>query len=95
MSSVFARVADVAHKGGVLGIMSLLGYQVYQTGRNVIDFKVDNKYQHTKIFKKINEKVKEEEQGKQSFDSIPDRYEADDNSYLKKVPNLQEPEYKK
>lgn len=91
MSTVFARVADVAHKGSVLGLMSLLGYQLYQTGRNVSEARVDNKYQYTKIFKKIDEKVKEEEHDKHNFNSIPDRYEADDNSYLKKVPNLQEP----
>jgi predicted negative regulator of RcsB-dependent stress response len=94
MSSVFARIADKAHIAGVLGLWSFLGYQVYQTGRNVLEARVDNKYQYTKIFKKIDEKVKEEEQDKQNFNSIPDRYDADDNSYLKKVPNLQEPDNK-
>jgi predicted negative regulator of RcsB-dependent stress response len=94
MSSVFARIADKAHIGSVLGLWSFLGYQVYQTGRNVLEARVDNKYQYTKIFKKIDEKVKEEEQDKQNFNSIPDRYDADDNSYLKKVPNLQEPDNK-
>jgi predicted negative regulator of RcsB-dependent stress response len=94
MSSKFARAADKAQIGCVLGLWSFLGYQVYQTGRNVMQAKVDNKYQHTKIFKKIDDKVKEAERDKQNFNSIPDRYEPDDNSYLKNVPNLQEPDNK-
>jgi hypothetical protein len=52
--------------------------------------KAQSKYQHTEIFQKINDKVKEEGKDRSSFNNIPDRYEADDNSYLKKVPNLNE-----
>ena len=87
--TVFKKIADVAQKGSVLGLMSLLGYQVYQIGRNVKESTIDTKYHHTDMFKKINDKVKEEGQDRGNYNSIPDRYEADDNSYLKNVPDLQ------
>ncbi|KAL3945580.1 MAG: hypothetical protein SGBAC_000320 [Bacillariaceae sp.] len=87
-----ARLANVAHKGGVFGLMTLLGFQVYQIGRNTMEYsKVENKYLKTNIFKKIDEKVAEESKDRDNFNSIPDRYEKDDNSYLKKVPDLQKP----
>ena len=87
--TVFKKVADVFQKGSVLGLMSLLGYQVYQIGYNVLESRIDSKYHHTDMFKKINDKVKEEGKDRQNFNSIPDRYEAEDNSYLKNVPDLQ------
>jgi hypothetical protein len=40
----------------------------------------------------INKMVEEEEKLKHNIDKIPDNhYDPDDNSYLKRVPNLQEP----
>lgn len=89
--AILSRVADVAHKSSVFGLMTLLGYQVYQIGRNTMESRVDQKYMHTKVFKKIEEKVAEEEKDRNNFNKIADRYEKDDNSYLKKVPNLQKP----
>lgn len=87
--TIFAKVAEVGHKGAVLGLMSLLGYQIYQIGEKVTE-KAQSKYHHTEMFEKINDKVKEEGRKEKDFTNIPDRYEADDNSYLKKVPNLNE-----
>lgn len=87
--AILARVADVAHKGSVFGLMTLLGYQVYQTGRNVMESRVESKYKHTDMFNKINDKVAEEEKDRNNFNNIADRYERDDKSYLKKVPDLQ------
>jgi hypothetical protein len=90
--TIFAKVADVAHKGSVFGLMTLLGFQVYQTGRNVLESsRIENKYLHTNIFKKIDEKVAEEDKDRKNFNNIADRYEKDDQSYLKKVPDLQKP----
>ena len=89
--TILARVADVAHKGSVFGLMTLLGFQVYQTGKNVMESRVENKYKHTDMFNKINEKVAEEAKDKNDFNNIADRYEKDDKSYLKKVPDLQKP----
>lgn len=90
--TIGVKVANVAHKGGVFGLMTLLGFQVYQIGRNTMEYsKVENKYLKTNIFKKIDEKVAEESKDRDNFNSIPDRYEKDDNSYLKKVPDLQKP----
>jgi len=86
------RVADVVQKGSVLGLMSLFGYQVYQIGRNVIsDSQVSTKYDHKAMMQKINEKVEEEDRNKNSITTIPDRYDADDDSYLKRVPKLNKP----
>mmetsp|Transcript_27076 Transcript_27076/g.65712 ORF Transcript_27076/g.65712 Transcript_27076/m.65712 type:complete len:93 (-) Transcript_27076:98-376(-) len=89
--TMLARVADVAHKGSVFGLMTLLGFQVFQTGKFVNEARVENKYKHTQMFKKIDEKVAEEAKDRDNFNSIPDRYEKDDNSFLKKVPDLQKP----
>ena len=92
--TILARAADVAHKGSVFGLMTLLGYQVYQTGRNVMESRgggVENKYKHTDMFNKINDKVAEEGKDRNDFGNIADRYDKDDKSYLKKVPDLQKP----
>lgn len=83
-----SRLADVAQKGAVLGLMSMFGYQVYQIADKTYEKKIESKYMHTKMFDKINEKVEEEERNKGGIDKIPDRYDPDDNSYLKKVPKL-------
>ena len=89
--AILSRVADIAHKGSVFGLMTLFGFQVYQTGKNVMEARVESKYKHTDMFNKINEKVAEEEKDRNNFNSIADRYEKDDTSYLKKVPDLQKP----
>jgi len=85
---VAKRAADLAQKGVVLGLMSVFGYQVYQIGRNVSENKVESKYMKTKTFDKIQEQIREEEKFKNDIDKIPDRYDSDDDSYLKKVPKL-------
>lgn len=94
--SIFQKAADVAQKGAVLGLMSLLGFQVYQIGANLYETKWSNvatmtspkKNEHTEFMAKISEKVEEESRFKDSIDKIPDRYDRDDDSYLKNVPKL-------
>ena len=86
-----ARGADILQKGAVLGLMSLFGYQIYQIGQKVSEKKVDTRYHHTDMFKKLNAKVEEEAKLQDGIDKIPDRYDRDDNSYLQRVPNLQKP----
>jgi hypothetical protein len=88
---VLNKAADVVQKGSVLGLMSLLGYQVYQIGNKVTEHSVvraQAKNDHLEIMKKIAEKVEDEAKFKDSIDKIPDRYDPDDDSYLKKVPKL-------
>lgn len=85
------RALDLAQKGAVVGLLSLFGYQVYQIQQNVAEWNVDNKYMHTNTFEKIKEKVDEESQMKDRIDIVPDRYDPEDSSYLKKVPKLDEP----
>jgi len=82
------KAADVVQKGAVVGLMSLFGYQVYQIGRNLSENKVEHKYQNTKIMDKINEKVAEEDRKKGGIDTIPDRYDPEDDSYKKNLPKL-------
>ena len=93
--SIFQKAADVAQKGAVLGLMSLLGFQVYQIGANIYETKWSNvatmtktKNEHAEFMAKISEKVEEESRFKDSIDKIPDRYDRDDDSYLKNVPKV-------
>jgi hypothetical protein len=50
-------------------------------------------YNDKGMLQMINKMVEEEEKLKHNIDKIPDGdcYDPDDNSYLKRVPNLQEP----
>ena len=86
---VLNKAADLAQKGSVLGLMSLLGFQVYQIGVNVVEKRDQNRNEHAEFIAKINEKVEEDSKYKNSIDKIPDRYDPDDDSYLKNVPKLQ------
>ena len=88
----FAKgAADVAQRATVLGFVSFFGLQVYQIGKDVVENKVENQYQHTDMFNKLKAKVEEEAQLQEGIDKIPDRYDRDDRSYLKRVPDLQKP----
>lgn len=86
--TVLHKAADLVQKGTVLGLMTLFGYQVYQIGAKVTEQKTTVKNDHLEIMAKINEKVEEESRYKNSIDKIPDRYDPDDDSYLKNVPKL-------
>lgn len=85
------KALDLTQKSAVLGMLSVLSYQVYQIGYHVYDRHVENRYMHTQMFEKLSAKVEEESRLKDSIDQIPDRYDRDDKSYLKRVPNMQEP----
>jgi hypothetical protein len=86
---ILNKAADLAQKGAVMGLMSLLGFQVYQIGVNVLEKREQNRNDHAEFMAKIGEKVEEASKYKDSIDKIPDRYDPDDNSYLKNVPKLQ------
>lgn len=85
---VLNKAADVAQKASVLGLMSLFGFQVYQIAVKATEYEKETKNEHAEIMAKINEKVEEDSRYKNSIDKIPDRYDPDDDSYLKKVPKL-------
>jgi hypothetical protein len=82
------KAADVVQKGSVLGLLSLLGFQVYQIGMKATEKRVEMKNDHADIMGKINEQVEEDSRYKNSIDKIPDRYDPEDDSYLKNVPKL-------
>mmetsp|Transcript_120642 Transcript_120642/g.348603 ORF Transcript_120642/g.348603 Transcript_120642/m.348603 type:complete len:92 (+) Transcript_120642:96-371(+) len=84
----FNKIADLAQKASVLGLVSLLGFQVYQIGVNVADKRNETRNEHAEFMEKINEKVEEESRYKNSIDKIPDRYDPDDDSYRKNLPKF-------
>eukprot|EP00538_Stauroneis_constricta_P003273 CAMPEP_0119555142 /NCGR_PEP_ID=MMETSP1352-20130426/7447_1 /TAXON_ID=265584 /ORGANISM="Stauroneis constricta, Strain CCMP1120" /LENGTH=94 /DNA_ID=CAMNT_0007601857 /DNA_START=66 /DNA_END=350 /DNA_ORIENTATION=- len=87
--TIIQKAADIAQRGSVLGLMSLLGFQIYQITKNANEGLRDQQNNdNQQIMKQINEKVKEEEARKGSIDTIADRYDRDDDSYLKNVPKL-------
>jgi hypothetical protein len=87
----FNRVANFVQKGAVTGLFSVFAWQIYQIGFQCTDYskgkRLESKNQHTEIMEVIAKKVEEESQP-HTVGSIPDRYEADDDSYLKRVPKL-------
>jgi hypothetical protein len=88
--SVFTRVADLVQKGAVLGLLSVFAYQVYQISEKTTEYARDQRTrdnQHARIMSEINQKV-EEESEPYTNDKIPDRYDKEDDSYLKKTPKL-------
>jgi predicted negative regulator of RcsB-dependent stress response len=91
--SAFARIADVAQKGAVLGLFSVFGYQIYQISQKTSEYsqlqKESRSSQHEQIMSEINKKV-QEESTPYTIDKIPDRYDKEDDSYLKKTPKLSE-----
>ena len=64
---------------------------LYDTGSQCTEYSKDKKMktknQHAEIMEVIAKKVEEESQP-HTVGSIPDRYEEDDDSYLKRVPKL-------
>ena len=97
MSSIFARAADLAQKGTVLGLVSVFGYQLYQIGRNVAGGVVEHPVMESTYFKDVTDKVREEYQTKDNQVDTRDWYEENDSSYLKNQvrPNITTPEFQK
>mmetsp|Transcript_10501 Transcript_10501/g.22117 ORF Transcript_10501/g.22117 Transcript_10501/m.22117 type:complete len:94 (-) Transcript_10501:1488-1769(-) len=89
--TAFNKVANVVQKGAVTGLFSVFAFQIYQIGFQCTDYSkrkgIPSKHQHTEIMEVIAKKV-EEESKPHAVGEIPDRYEADDDSYLKRVPKL-------
>lgn len=86
------KAANFVQKGAVTGLFTVFAWQVYQIGAQTIDHSRNKgletkKNQHVEIMETIAKKVEEESQP-HKVDSIPDRYEADDDSYLKRAPKL-------
>ena len=94
--SMFSRVADLAQRGVVIGLMSMAGYQCYQIAKFTLEGRVQSPYMESTYFKDVEEKVKEEYRKDQLTDHR-DWYAADDDSYLKNQvrPNITSPDFKK
>ena len=63
------------------------GVQCTDYSKNSESRRLESTNQHAEIMEKIAKKV-EEESLPHTTDTIPDRYEAEDDSYLKRVPKL-------
>ena len=94
--SIFTRVADLAQRGVVLGLVSIFGFQAYQIARNTSSGVHDHPVMHSTYFEDVTEKVKEEYQKDNRVDKR-DWYEEEDDSYLKNQvrANITAPEFKK
>lgn len=94
--SVFNKFANVIQKGAVTGLFSVFAWQVWQIGAQCTEHEKLKRIEkrklrndHTVIMEIIANKVEEESQP-HNVGTIPDRYDADDDSYLDKLPNLTE-----
>mmetsp|Transcript_12562 Transcript_12562/g.29734 ORF Transcript_12562/g.29734 Transcript_12562/m.29734 type:complete len:94 (-) Transcript_12562:1467-1748(-) len=89
--TIFNRLANLGQKGAVAGLFSVFAWQIYQIGFQCTDHsknkRLEPRNQHTEIMEVLAQKVEEESQP-HAVGSIPDRYEADDDSYLQRVPKL-------
>lgn len=82
--SLFTKVADVAHKGAVLGLMSVFVFQVWQIGKNTIGSgRVDAPRQRNTFFQELDEKIKEEykKDNEISDSKARDLYQDGDTSF--------------
>jgi len=83
-STAFKYAADFVHRGVVLGLLSLVGYQTYQIACNVRTGVVAHPTQESTYFNQVNEKVREEYAKENQVDKRSSWYkDEDDKSYLK------------
>mmetsp|Transcript_32041 Transcript_32041/g.47660 ORF Transcript_32041/g.47660 Transcript_32041/m.47660 type:complete len:96 (-) Transcript_32041:1521-1808(-) len=95
MSSFYQKLADVAHRGVVLGLLSVTGFQAWQIYKNVrIGITADTMELQENFIKTVQEKADEEYKKKHKIDHR-DWYEKEDNSYLKSAPRMNPPSNQK
>jgi hypothetical protein len=82
-TSAFSQVANVAHKGFVLGLFTFFGFQTYQISKNVWRGRVHHPTMDSTYFQDVQEKIKEEYERKDNQIDKRDWYASDDDSYLK------------
>lgn len=89
--AAFNRLANFVQKGAVTGLFSVFAWQLYQIGFQCTNhsksIRLESKNQHAEVMEVIAKKVEEESQP-HTVGAIPDRYEADDDSYQKRVPKF-------
>lgn len=59
-TAILSRAADLAHKGFVVGLVSVFGYQLYQIGSKTMAGQVAHKTMDSTYFEDVEKKVKEE-----------------------------------
>mmetsp|Transcript_7253 Transcript_7253/g.12625 ORF Transcript_7253/g.12625 Transcript_7253/m.12625 type:complete len:95 (+) Transcript_7253:860-1144(+) len=83
------HAANLAHKGFVLGLVSLVGFQAYQISKNVM-FGVEDSKSHPQedYIQALRDKADDEYKKYYKVDHR-DWYDKEDNSHLKHAPQPQ------
>ena len=93
------KVADLAHKSAVVGLVAFFGYQAYQIGYFVYERKVDSPFMHSTYRQDVANKVREEYERDNVVDGRNERdwYATDDESRPRDEirANITTPEFKK
>ena len=84
--SALTKVANVAQKTAVVGLLGMFGYHTYQISRNVAAGIMKHDTMDSTYFEDVQKKVDEEYQTKYGRTDKRDWYDKDDQSYLKDVP---------
>jgi len=94
-----SKAADYAQRASVLGLLSFLGFQLYQVGHFVRERQIESPYMHSTYRQDVADKVKEEYKKDNVIDGRNERdwYADDDDSYRKEQvrANITTPEFKK
>jgi hypothetical protein len=89
--SALQKVANVAQKGAVLGLLGMLGYHSWQITSNMTQGRVQHETMDMNYFEEQQKVVEEEYKDKYGKTDKRDWYDKDDNSYLKNVPRGMKP----
>mmetsp|Transcript_34036 Transcript_34036/g.78470 ORF Transcript_34036/g.78470 Transcript_34036/m.78470 type:complete len:95 (-) Transcript_34036:1468-1752(-) len=85
------RAADFAHKGVVLGLAGLFGFQAYQIAKNVsLGAQPQTKHPQEDYIQTLRDKADEDYKKHYKIDHR-DWYDKDDDSYLKNAPRPNRP----
>ncbi|CAB9522507.1 expressed unknown protein [Seminavis robusta] len=86
MTSALTKMANVAQKTAVVGLLGMFGYHTYQISRNVVAGLTKHDTMDSTYFEDVQKKVDEEYQTKYGRTDKRDWYDKEDQSYLKDVP---------
>lgn len=92
--SALTRVANVAQKSAVLGLLGMFGYHTYQITSNLLQGTKKHETMESTYFEDVQKKVEEDYQSSYGKTDKRDWFEKDDNSYLKGVPRGVKPKSK-
>jgi len=83
--AIVSRGADVLHKGAVLGLFTVFGFQAYQIGKNLNQGMNYTNHPQKEYIEKLRDKA-EDDYKKYHRTDHRDWYDKDDNSFLDDAP---------